>query len=600
MIKKIKVSELNPIADIHGSYAFGIDSDNKNVKIPLSGIPTLEQQASDLSQVKADKVSGATAGNFSALDASGNLVDSLTKPSDFEEVDETILRQTDVVDSLTSYSTTLPLSANQGAVIADILNGMGVQNIMYGVEWDSSVSLPTGTRIGNTTLHATLPIQSRMRRCILNVSGDVARYLSPSDSAKTDTGYDADLSGAEGDAMVEIPLHYRKFEYEGTKFRCLLSEYQLPGYAEVPKCYISAYEATVDRTVALTPKLVSVVNNTASYRGGNNTSGWDVTYRTLLGKPATNISLTNFRVYARNKGEAGRNNAGWNCNIPDPYFTMCWLYYVEYANLDIQAPYNATPTAQGYKQGGLGAGVSNLNPTKWSNYNGYNPFIPCGITNSLGNASGTVDFTMPFEYDAGPDNYKGIWSAETTYNADEYVSSGENLYKCILESTGNDVTNTTYFTLQVRTTTSVPTYRGVENPYGHIWKWTDGIKCKIQSVADGGKSEYYVCNDPSKYQSTDYTDYEKRGEIPRTNGYIKTILGGEFGDIMPLAIGGDSDKYFSDYFYTSIPETGTGQRGVLFGGAAHYGSYCGLACSYTIYPLSTAYANFGSRLCFLP
>ena len=51
-----------------------------------ASVQALEQQASDLSQVKADKVSGATAGNFSALDASGNLVDSLTKPSDFEGV----------------------------------------------------------------------------------------------------------------------------------------------------------------------------------------------------------------------------------------------------------------------------------------------------------------------------------------------------------------------------------------------------------------------------------------------------------------------------------------------------------------------------------
>ena len=119
MIKKIKVSKLDLIADIHGSYAFGIDSDNKNVKIPLSGIPTLEQQASDLSQKKADKVSGATAGNFSALDASGNLVDSLTKPSDFEPADESILRQADVVDSLTSESATAPLSAKQGKKLQD-------------------------------------------------------------------------------------------------------------------------------------------------------------------------------------------------------------------------------------------------------------------------------------------------------------------------------------------------------------------------------------------------------------------------------------------------------------------------------------------------
>ena len=51
-----------------------------------ASVQTLEQQASDLSQVKANKVSGATAGNFAALNASGNLVDSLKKPADFEGV----------------------------------------------------------------------------------------------------------------------------------------------------------------------------------------------------------------------------------------------------------------------------------------------------------------------------------------------------------------------------------------------------------------------------------------------------------------------------------------------------------------------------------
>ena len=84
-----------------------------------ASVQALEQQASDLSQVKADKVSGATAGNFSALDASGNLVDSLKKPADFEPVDESILRQADVVDSLTSESATAPLSAKQGKNLQD-------------------------------------------------------------------------------------------------------------------------------------------------------------------------------------------------------------------------------------------------------------------------------------------------------------------------------------------------------------------------------------------------------------------------------------------------------------------------------------------------
>ena len=54
--------------------------------------------------------------------------------------------------------------------------------------------------------------------------------------------------------MVEIPAHYRKFEVDGTKFRCLLSEHALPGFHLVPLAYRSAYEAAVDRTVSATPE----------------------------------------------------------------------------------------------------------------------------------------------------------------------------------------------------------------------------------------------------------------------------------------------------------------------------------------------------------
>ena len=38
-----------------------------------------------------------------------------------------------------------------------------------------------------------------------------------------------------------------------------------------------------------------------------------------------------------------------------------WLYVVEYANLNCQLDFNAQPTSEGYKQGGLSAGVTTLN-----------------------------------------------------------------------------------------------------------------------------------------------------------------------------------------------------------------------------------------------
>jgi len=171
----------------------------------------------------------------------------------------------------------------------------------YGIEWDTTVSSPLCTRIGNMALHRSLPVQSLMKGCILSDEGSVVEYLTPTNwLAHT-------RDGSIGQVMVEIPAHYRKFETDGTKRRAWLSLYPLPGYHAVRRKYMSAYEATVQRS---TSKLCSVVNMDADYRGGGNQTAWDGTYRSVLGRPATAISRTNFRNYARKRNP---NTTEWNC-----------------------------------------------------------------------------------------------------------------------------------------------------------------------------------------------------------------------------------------------------------------------------------------------
>lgn len=426
----------------------------------------------------------------------------------------------------------------------------------YGVKINLAVADAPVERVGRTELHQSLPIQSRMRRCILNDDGTVNYYLHPTDSTKKDSGAAAKLDGTDGMYMVELPDHYAKFEFDGNNYMPLISEYPLPGFHKVRKCYRSAVEATIDRTVAATPKLAAVCNTTAAFRGGNNNAAWDGTYRSLLGLPATATSLTNFRAYARNRGTAGLNGAGWNCDLYEAQRTTYWLFVIEYATRNCQAEFNAQPDANGYKQGGLGTGVTTLDGAKWNTLNGYYPFIPCGTTNSLGNATGVVNFTMPAEYNPG----------------------GTALV------------------------VKVPSYRGIENPFGHIWSWTDGCLCLIQSNAAGGRSIFYTCDDPALFGSTEaaLANYQERGDLPRTEGYVKTLMVGEYGENMPIAVGASSSTYFCDYFYTSVPESGQALRGVLFGGSANYGTNAGLAYAYTSYAPSLTSAYIGSRLCFIP
>lgn len=414
----------------------------------------------------------------------------------------------------------------------------------YGIEWDITVSNKNVTRIGKAELHQSLPLQSMIRRCILKDDGEVNYYLNANDSTKRDNGAAANLTGSDGMYEAELPDMYVRFEMDGNKCRCLSSTEALPGFHLWAKNYVSAVEATVERA---TNKLAAVCNNTAEYRGGGNQADWDALSKTQLGKPATNISLTNFRTYARNRG-----SVAWNCNTYAIQKKLFWLYAIEYATFDSQAAFTAELDENGYHQGGLGDGVTTLDGTKWSNFCGYYSVIPCGVTNSLGNKSGVVAYDMPTDYDA---------TVKTVY---------------------------------------VPSYRGVENPFGHLWKWTDGCKVMIQSDADGGLSEFYACDEPANFTSSGTTNYEKRGDIPRENGYVKAICLGEDGEIMPLSTGGGSTTYFCDYFYTSLPTSGISERGVLFGGYANAGASAGFVGASTSYTASAALAHCGSRLCFIP
>lgn len=470
------------------------------------------------------------------------ITDDLDTP---EEITESILVSGDVVQTMGTDEekimsqkavSEILLPLQQMLLDEDFLQ----ENYAYGIEFDTTISTPTCTRIGNMNYHKSLPIHSLIKGCLLDDNGNVVEYL-PKDDWINST-----RDGSKGQVMVEIPEHYRKFVTNDTKHQVWLSTIPLQGYHRVPKCYVSAYQATVQRS---TLKLSSVVNTDPDYRGGNNKADWDNTYRTLCGFPATSISRTNFRTYARNRKTT---TAEWNCMTYDMQKTLYWLFVTEYATLNTQATYNSTLTTEGFKQGGLGAGVTNIDYKLWTTYNSNNPIIPCGYTDSLGNNTGVVTFTMPEEY------------------------------------------NTTLLNI------SVPRYRGIENPFGHIWQWTDGINIRISPTEENGGdglSKVFICNDPSKFNDSNYTGYTYVGDEARTEGYVKELIFGEYGEIMPKATEGSSSTYFCDYHYTNIPSEET-LRGVLFGGDAIDGAYAGFVFAASNNAPSYSIAYFGSRLCF--
>lgn len=401
----------------------------------------------------------------------------------------------------------------------------------YGVEWDTASSSPDGVRVGNMQLHRDLPVQSGMRGVVLDNNGGVYYYHEP-------TAWKMTFASKDYASMVEIPDHWYKLYIIGTKFRMMLSSIPLPGYKHISKFYIGSSEAQMLRSLGL---LMSDKTNSTDTRGGDNTSEWDNTYRSLLGCPVTNLTRDQFRQAARKRG------SGWEMYTYNAHKTLFWLFAVEYATLDSQKPFNAQKDANGFAQGGLGPGPTQM--TNWTNFNKINPLIPCGYTNEFGNGSGEKAYVV------------------------KNASGG------------------THATLMANR------YRGIENPFGHIWKYTDGANIQV-TTGDAGLSILWTTDDPSNFSDTSYTGYNKKGNICRTNGYAKKMLLGEDGDIVATEIGGSSSTYWCDYYYTNT--SANRMQVVLVGGAADDGSSAGLACVDTSAAPSDADRDFGSRLCFFP
>lgn len=407
----------------------------------------------------------------------------------------------------------------------------------YGVEWDTASSSPDGVRVGNMQLHRELPVQSKMRRCLLDRDGGVKEYL---DNELSWGGSYLDYA-----VMTEMPEHWYKLYFNGTKFRMMLSEIPLPGYKHVDKFYISTYEARMYRTDNLLCSAAGASKlsdpNSINFRGGDNTAEWDDTYRSLLGCPVTNLTRDQFRQAARKRG------SGWEMYTYGAHKTLFWLFAVEYATLNSQKSFNAQKDANGFAQGGLGLGPTQM--TDWANFNNANPLIPCGYTNEFGNSSGEKAYVVKNSSDS------------------------------------------THATLMANR------YRGIENPFGHIWKYTDGANIQV-TTGDNGLSILWTTDGPSNFSDSSYVGYDKKGNICRTDGFAKKMLLGEDGDIVTTEIGGSSSTYWCDYYATN---TSTNRMQVIqVGGNADSKTNAGLAYVSAGDPPSGAYRRVGSRLCFFP
>lgn len=406
-----------------------------------------------------------------------------------------------------------------------------LDQISYGIEWDITVADSACARIGNMSMHRTLPIQSAFKGCVAK-GNKVQYYLDPNDWSKKADGSASVLDGTDGDVRVDTGnvWYYKGFE-NGNKrqFRMSLTKVD-DTWTEVPRLLISAWGITIDRTIISKPKACVVMNTSADYRGGNNNSSLDSYLDTLpcrsnLGKPATNVSRINMRTYIKNAA----NNQEILCY--DFYKALCWCYYVEYANFNCQLPFNAELTSDGYHQGGLGNGLAIFSQSNaWDKFNSFNPITPCGYLNDIGNFSGVKELSIP-----------------TIVIDDSYTINAITLKPC--------------------------KYRGFENLFGDYYKNLEGIVLQ-KSDADSA-NVIYATSDNTKFDD-DILNKEIRGTEIKDTGYIKTFVFGDKAEIIPATIGASATTYKSDYHYTN---NSTDKKTLFASGAANDSSNAGFSSS---------------------
>lgn len=133
-------------------------------------------------------------------------------------------------------------------------------------------------------------------------------------------------------------------------------------------------------------------------------------------------------------------------------------------------------------------------------------------------------------------------------------------------------------------------YRGIENPWGNVFKWCDGINFSEEKI--------YVCEDAELYADDKHdAPYSYMGDRCMSEGYSKVITPFAKNPLLGFtsAISAGSTTYYSDYYY--VTNTGT----VLScGGRWDAGAGAGLWYWYGGASASLASSIVGGRLCYKP
>lgn len=403
----------------------------------------------------------------------------------------------------------------------------------YGVSWSETSSNPDCTRIGNMDMHRSLPIQSMMKPFdITNIKDTVPEIILPIDDQFQKTSY----ANANNNQWSIVSTDSDNIMIRIPEF-WYTDEYVPKSNTHNLKICPHAKPGWYHHKEAYVSAYELCETSPSS--------GKVCSAKGLI--PLVSRTREALRKAVRGSGFDGE--AKWNLYTYEEHRAICHLFLVEYATRNSQKAVNTELTPEGFRQGGLGSGCTTGTATingaqTWS-------FIPTGSSDSLGSGSGEVTVTI--------------------------------------QQTDSSGSNTSTITRKCNR------YRGIENPFGHIWKHTDDVI----SVYGNGYRTWYKSVKPNQFATNKNTSYKPFcASTMVSSGYKTEIKATPTCDFFAVSVSGGSETtYWCDYNWDN---TDTSEHCLLIGGDSGDGGRAGLFYLLSGNGVGASAAKIGSRLTYLP
>lgn len=429
-----------------------------------------------------------------------------------------------------TYHKSLPIQNNMKGCIAQMKDGAKIIYYLNHNDWrfKENPDYLYNKQVIDNTITDDIFKDLKYEHQYIKINNNVLQVKSINTETKTasiepiESGtYDIELgsctNGYDGEVMVEVPEFWIKSWDTDTRREVRITPLYIDdSWEHQPHILIGAYKDTVLNAVPTNMGYLSTLKvdsavcicNIHDYcRGGDNDQSYDqyITtdrFRSMLGKPRTNLNRIDTRIICRKSGKEILSYLQYKR-------IMYWLYVIEYANFNSQEEFKEELTSEGFRQGGLGNGLTMYQVKYLGFYNKQSTLTPNGYTNEFGNRTNIKAMTIMTPTISG---------GEPTFSITQYV----------------------------------PRWHGIENPFGDTWTNLDGVIIKSFSIIENGKDyhEIYSTDDPLLYSDSDYSKMERVHIQLNQGGCIKEWDLGNTAEIIPRLCGATNNQYKCDYCYS--------------------------------------------------